>query len=63
MTGALSLPALLALLYSRPISYDLFETAVGGAFYGGITAIACLLNRPNVEQDVAPQPATRSESE
>jgi len=56
MIGVLSLPVLLALLYSRPIGHGLFETAVGGAFYGGITAIACLLNRPNVEQGSAPNP-------
>ena len=49
--GVLSLPVLLALFYSRPIGHGLFETAVGGTFYGGITAIACLLNRPKVEQE------------
>lgn len=61
--GALSLPVVLALVYSRPIGNGLFEAAFGGAIYGGITAIACLLNRPKVEQVGAGQPATRFESD
>ena len=61
--GASLLPFVLAILYGRPIDYALTETAAVGALYGGITAIACLLNRPNVEQVGAPNPATRLESE
>lgn len=62
MIGASSLPIVLALLYRRPIDYRLIETAGGGAFYGGITAMACLLNRPNVKQDGRGQPAACPES-
>jgi ABC-type transport system involved in multi-copper enzyme maturation permease subunit len=52
--GIASVPLTLSVLYSRPFTQGLLESALAGAIYGGITALACLLNRPNVEQVVAP---------
>lgn len=61
--GTLAVPFVPALAWGHPIGQGLIEGATMGALYGTVTAIACLLNRPNVEQGVAPQPAARSESD
>jgi H+/Cl- antiporter ClcA len=60
--GTLAVPFVPALAWGRPIGQGLIEGATMGALYGTVTAIACLLNRPNVEQGVTPQSATRLES-
>lgn len=50
MIGIISVPLVLSVLYSRPPTEGLLQTAFAGGLYGSLTAIACLLNRPNVEQ-------------
>ncbi len=48
--GASSVPFVPALAWGHSIDHELLQTAALGAFYGAVTAIACLLNRPDVEQ-------------
>ncbi len=47
--GILTVSFVPALAWGRPVDHTLFESAAMGALYGAVTAIACLLNRPNVE--------------
>lgn len=47
--GIVSVPLVLSVLYGRPLT-ELLHTAFAGGLYGSLTAIACLLNRPSVEQ-------------
>ena len=47
--GIVSVPLVLSVLYGRPLP-ELLHTAFAGGLYGSLTAIACLLNRPSVEQ-------------
>jgi hypothetical protein len=58
--GGLSLPIEPALAWGRPIDYGLESVALG-AFYGVVTAIACLLNRPKAGRFAFEQP-TKSTS-
>lgn len=48
--GVVSVPLVLSVIYSRPLTLGLLESVLAGGIYGGISAFACLLNRPNVEQ-------------
>jgi len=48
--GITAVPLVLSVIYSRPLSKDLIQSALAGGLYGGVTALASLVNRPNVEQ-------------
>ena len=59
LIGFVTVPLVLSVLYSRPVTDNMLQSSLAGGVYGGITALACLLNRPRVEQDGGGQPATR----
>lgn len=47
--GGVTVPLVPFMLNNRPLTEGLLQTFLMGALYGGFTAWACLLNRPNVE--------------
>ena len=53
MIGSISAPSVLPLIFNRPFTQDFMQSIFVGGLYGCITALACLTNRPDIEQDAA----------